>query len=391
MAEVDIELFKLQQDAALRKEEIQADVKKVVYGTLLLGIAVAFFPVVSGSIEHYFNLRVEDRKLQNSLELQANQLALDLERLNREGEIARETARLTTEQSDRGFFEAISDEARSARLSDRITIAEFFAFVARDESERARWNDFLRHLRMVQSENNTRRAELLLIIGDNQKSQSEREAAARELSQIDERENGVASGEVASRWLLQIPIPDKSSLGIENLSFASNSRMIDLFGRPHSNPTNECQLPDSEDMLAFYTFHDVGPFKARLFGPAAESLKTIFQEVSRVHPDLYAELNLLGAYCLRLSRGSFTQLSNHSWGTAIDLSIGGVLDFPGDQKAAAGLVELARFFAAEGWIWGGASDRDDSMHFEVSGEKLAEWEASGLLPIVSLPAEGTQP
>jgi hypothetical protein len=34
---------------------------------LLLGVAVALFPVISGFIEHYFNLRIENAKQVNAL------------------------------------------------------------------------------------------------------------------------------------------------------------------------------------------------------------------------------------------------------------------------------------------------------------------------------------
>src|SRR5262249_39361048 len=153
-----------------------ADVKKVVYGTFLLGVAVALFPVVSGFIEHYFNARIEKARQINAIELQSNQLRLDLQKLERQHEMDLETARASTEQSDRDFFERIADEARSVRLTDRITIAEFFAYVARDSDERTRWAAFLDHIVEVQGKLNDRRSELLLIISDPAKSQSEREA-----------------------------------------------------------------------------------------------------------------------------------------------------------------------------------------------------------------------
>ncbi len=82
MTEEEIALVRLRQEGSIEREKIKADVKKVVYGTFLVGIAVALFPVVSGFIEHHYNLRIEDAKQVNALALQANQLALDLKSLS---------------------------------------------------------------------------------------------------------------------------------------------------------------------------------------------------------------------------------------------------------------------------------------------------------------------
>lgn len=59
---------------------------------------------------------------------------------------------------------------------------------------------------------------------------------------------------------------------------------------------------------------------------------------------------------------SATAISNHSWGTAIDLTLDGVLDTYGDDKVHYGLT-LASIFNRHGWFCGAAFRTEDAMHF----------------------------
>ncbi len=96
-------------------------------------------------------------------------------------------------------------------------------------------------------------------------------------------------------------------------------------------------------------------------------------------PDIYAKVGTAGAICARFIRGSNTAVSNHSWGTAIDLTLEGQLDPFADGGTQFGLLILAEYFNDEGWFWGAAYNREDSMHFEVGAETLQTWAAAGLL------------
>lgn len=379
MTEEEIALVRLRQEGSIEREKIKADVKKVVYGTFLVGIAVALFPVVSGFIEHHYNLRIEDAKQVNALALQANQLALDLKKLERESQLAAEAASLAALQSDRTFFESIADEARSARLSDRITIAEFFAYVARDDVERERWSEFLLYLQDAQERNNSRRSELLLVIQDISRTDAERAAAARELAQIDERESGIASGTQDTRWLNEVPVPSRETTGSVDLRYASQEDLSRLLGVPHSAPGPNCQRPENARLLALVESRPVGPLTVTLIKPALDSLERVLAGVKQDQPDLYNDIGTAGGLCVRLVRGSTNRFSNHSWGTSIDLTVGGQLPAFGKETVPEGMAELAKHFAKEGWVWGGHFPRPDSMHFEVSIEKLEEWNAAGLL------------
>ena len=90
-------------------------------------------------------------------------------------------------------------------------------------------------------------------------------------------------------------------------------------------------------------------------------------------------------FCARLIAGS-QSISNHSWGSAIDISVGGILDgvqsrsAKSDGRTLAGLAAMAPFFNRAGWYWGaGFSTFEDGMHFEVADETIRRWHAEGKL------------
>ena len=115
---------------------------------------------------------------------------------------------------------------------------------------------------------------------------------------------------------------------------------------------------------------DMGPFRATGLAPALRSLREILSAVRREQPDLHGALGTAGMLCCRYQRKSRTAISNHSWGTAIDLTINGVLDAPGNGRVQLGLSLLAPYFNKAGWYWGAAFGREDGMHFEVGPQLL---------------------
>lgn len=148
--------------------------------------------------------------------------------------------------------------------------------------------------------------------------------------------------------------------------------MVATFGMPRAELTHECKGIDNPDLKKRMYTSNVGPFKVTGHVWATVSLKRIFARAKVSHPDLMEHLGTAGMLCVRLQRGSRTAISNHSWGTAIDLTIGGKLDRVGDGLCQRGLLALYRFFHEEGWYWGveygGA--REDSMHFELAEETI---------------------
>jgi hypothetical protein len=79
-------------------------------------------------------------------------------------------------------------------------------------------------------------------------------------------------------------------------------------------------------------------------------------------------LSYAGAFYPRYIRGSRTQLSNHSWGTAFDINVpwNGLNHTPalmGQKGCVRELVPIANEF---GFYWGGHFSRMDGMHFEIA-------------------------
>jgi hypothetical protein len=124
---------------------------------------------------------------------------------------------------------------------------------------------------------------------------------------------------------------------------------------------------------------DVGPIRVQMLQPAVDSLTRVFDKVRTTDPDLYARINTAGSLCVRQIRGTKGRTSTHSFGLAVDLNIDGKLDTLGDGKTQLGLTILADFFREEGWVWGAAFSREDSMHFEVSRQMLEQWRKDGII------------
>ena len=123
-----------------------------------------------------------------------------------------------------------------------------------------------------------------------------------------------------------------------------------------------------------------GPFRATGLRPALRTLRAIFAEVKVAEPDIHDRLGTAGVLCARFVRGSTSSISNHSWGTAIDLTIDGVLDTRGDVAAQKGLLRIHKHFNNHSFYWGAAFPVEDAMHFEASDQgpdprMAGEWRA----------------
>ncbi len=165
----------------------------------------------------------------------------------------------------------------------------------------------------------------------------------------------------------------------KDLELAGSSFLKSTFGLPREDLTDECQSMTNPRLDDLLVLEEVGPVRVRLLKPAVDSLRTVFENIQRTDPDLYARINTAGSLCVRRIRGATSSASAHAYGLAVDLNIDGVLDTLGDGKTQLGLTILADFFREEGWVWGAAWGREDSMHFEVSRNKIEEWIDQGLL------------
>ena len=155
--------------------------------------------------------------------------------------------------------------------------------------------------------------------------------------------------------------------------------MLTALGKP-GDLTSDCSDITNATILAMIQTRDVGPFRATGLSPALDDLVAIFASVKANKPDLYAILGTEGMLCCRAVRGSTTNFSNHSWGTAIDMTIGGILTNMNSPTVPQGLVDLYDYFHAQGWFWGaGYQGRTDPMHFEVSNQRILAWKSSGVI------------
>lgn len=178
-------------------------------------------------------------------------------------------------------------------------------------------------------------------------------------------------------------LPKPSKLGInQGLSSPTAQFMTNLLGLPRQDFTRKCQEPTDAAYLKRIDTRRVGPIRVRGLIEALNSLQRVFDDVQREMPDLYALIGTEGMMCCRLKKipGQVSKdPSNHTWGAAIDLTIGGKSDDQGDDKVMRGLMILARYFNAHGWVWGAAFPVEDAMHFEVSTEQLMKWRDAGLV------------
>jgi hypothetical protein len=158
-----------------------------------------------------------------------------------------------------------------------------------------------------------------------------------------------------------------------------NRAMLEILGRPRDSFSQTCQGVTDPRLKLLLDTRQIGTFKVTMIRPALDSLERIMTRLKQSDPDIYDQVGTAGALCVRNIRGSSTSISNHSWGTAIDLKLEGKLDPFADGGTQFGLLILAEYFNDEGWFWGATYSREDSMHFEVGVETLRRWLAEGQL------------
>lgn len=170
------------------------------------------------------------------------------------------------------------------------------------------------------------------------------------------------------------PAPGSINLG---LTAAGNATMLARFGAPlvAGGYSALCQMPTQPKLRRNLVTDSVGPFRVTGLVPAVLSLKAVMADIAKEQPAAYAVLGTAGMLCCRLVRGSATSISNHSWGTAIDLTLNGSLDVQGDDKVQFGLTLIAPIFNRHGWFWGAAFRTEDAMHFEGGQALIDQWAA----------------
>lgn len=174
-----------------------------------------------------------------------------------------------------------------------------------------------------------------------------------------------------------IPIPSNINPGLNG---ARQLTMKSLLGLPRGSFTKNCQPITNPALRDLVRTADIGPLRVTGLGPAIDSLKEVVADIQQAQPEVFAILGTAGMLCARLVRGSNTSISNHSWGTAIDLTLNGMLDERGDDARTTqrGLALIAPIFNQHGWFWGAGFPVEDSMHFELSEQKIRQMHEDGV-------------
>ena len=186
-----------------------------------------------------------------------------------------------------------------------------------------------------------------------------------------------ASTQSASWYQQEYDLNNTRSTYNSGLTQANNSYMSQKLANLAMQPNDRCyneRLPAglNSQMIT----RDVGLLRSmRLLGPAMNSLQTVWREIIVKEPVLAYLVQSSGSLCYRSNRPSGTAISNHSWGTAIDVNYGGGSpEFRrGNSNASMYLYRLWRYMHAAGWYWGGGFSSQDNMHFEASVNQLDYW------------------
>lgn len=170
-----------------------------------------------------------------------------------------------------------------------------------------------------------------------------------------------------------VPRPAAATINA-GLSSVGNDYMLSKLGAPLAGGYSTlCHTPTDPRLRRNLVTDTVGPFRVTGLVPAVLSLKAVMADIASAQPAVYRGLGSAGMLCCRLVRGSTTAISNHSWGTAIDLTLNGVLDAYGDDKVQYGLTLIAPIFNRHGWFWGAAFRKEDGMHFEAGKALIDTW------------------
>jgi hypothetical protein len=199
----------------------------------------------------------------------------------------------------------------------------------------------------------------------------DRGGSATNTQTYSDQEDG-ASDTLKDSFAQVVLIADRREVN-KGLSNSGSKYLTKLFGLPRPDLTEQCQPMTNPLLKELVKTEDVGPIRVTMLTPAILSLRQVFRNVKIYEPELYARINTAGSLCVRHIRGRPGSVSTHGYGLSVDLNVDGKLDTLGDGKTQLGLILLADFFNKEGWYWGASFGREDSMHFQVSREKIDQW------------------
>jgi len=171
-------------------------------------------------------------------------------------------------------------------------------------------------------------------------------------------------------YLEEVPL-DPSING--DLRSVSNRLMLATFGQPRGDYNQDCQPPTTPSFRALCDFGvKIDGFKWKVWGlkKPVTSLKDVVADIKSEKPEIFEILDHMGMGCCRHQRGSSSAISNHSWGSAIDLTLHGKLDKRGNGVIQRGILEIAPIFNRHLWYSGAVFRTEDAMHMEISRDWL---------------------
>lgn len=178
-----------------------------------------------------------------------------------------------------------------------------------------------------------------------------------------------AGGDTSYKRPVPAPPPGTVNVG---LICPSSAWMVGKLGKPRETFSQQCQDMTNKKLAAMIEVRTIGHNHFRGLKPALDSLEQVMTTIAQKLPDLYPHIGSGGMLCCRNIRGYTDAISNHSWGTAVDIAIDGQIEPLGPSKPYLGLSLIAPFFNQFGWYWGGGyTGRKDCMHFEC-GQALVE-------------------
>lgn len=186
---------------------------------------------------------------------------------------------------------------------------------------------------------------------------------------------------MSSKYMQLVKPPPRDWIN-SGFSPARHNTMMALLGRP-GQMSRDCTDPTGDKVKRLVVKQQITPhFKARGISPAIASLQMVMDDVKQHEPELYELIGTEGMLCCRAVRGSSTHFSNHSWGCAIDLTIGGILAPQNATKIPYGLIALYFYFHKRGWFWAqgyAPPSKTDPMHFEIAEQTMRRWAIEKLI------------
>lgn len=161
------------------------------------------------------------------------------------------------------------------------------------------------------------------------------------------------------------------------LRSARNVTMLSLIGSPRGTYDAECREPTNARIAAMLETVRFERFSVTGLRPAIRVLKAVMADIALEQPENYVRLGTTGMLCCRMVNGSPSVISNHAWGTAIDLTIGTAMEPSHNSDAMRGLQDIHPIFNRHGFFWGAAFRTGEAMHFEASDQLIRTWALAG--------------